>query len=423
MSVPYVDSERFLRVPFLSLSPTSTTLYHRTLDKVTNSFTKTRIKLEDGTEIEAKPPTFKEHSGDLSEKAKRNLTRSVNIMLCGVDERLLLESKGTEKITFVTLTLPSPQVKAYHHDWVEHWADDKQIKKECLNQLLTELRELKGVNTYVWKAEKQINGNLHFHLLIDKKICWEWLRERWNTLINKFGFVDRYQQRMQSMTKEQYTEMRMTEYNKRNGKPTDKQVQQIQKAFTEGVKCNWTNPNSTDIETLRNIKNVAGYISKYMSKDKGHETKKVTDFQAKLIAQYDLSPHAISDMYSIKGRIWQCSQNISKSRKCITFAESEFGAELSEMLEKEESVKVFEDETIDENGEKKEARFVTFIHSFKQLNIYCKNIYETFINHIQKHFYGLCNDNSCFNSFNSSNSLLSVESPPSQVAISFVLPF
>ena len=381
-------NDRFERVPFLSLSPTSTTLYYRTFDKKECEFTRPRRFLHDGIEVDAQPPVFKEHQGDLSSKAKRSLTRSVNMMLCGVDERLLLESKGTDKITFITLTLASSQIKAFHRDSVDFWADDKQIKRECFNQLLTELKELKGVTSYVWKAEKQINGNLHFHLLIDKKICWEWLRERWNALQNKFGFIDRYSEKMRVLTKDEYVSMRLKEYKN----PTDKQLLQINKAWTEGVKCNWTNPNSTDIQTLKNIKNVSGYIAKYMSKDKGHDAKKTAEYQCQLTKEYELSPLVIKDMYTIKGRIWQCSRHISKSRHCVTFAEPEYGAELSVMVEKE-NLKVFEDESVED---KKEGRFITFCHSFKQLNIYCKSIYEVFVSHVKKFFQGLADYGRCF---------------------------
>ena len=400
----YVPKERFHRLGFYSLSPTSTVFFSRTYDVHKNDFVKPKIRLADGSEVEVRPPSSKSglnvHSGYLSRKAISNIKRSVNTLLCGVDENIMLTGAGKEKITFATLTLASEQIKSYHEDYVEHYADDKEIKKECFNQLMTELRQLKGVENYVWKAEKQLNGNLHFHILLDKRIDKDWLRERWNKLQNKFGFVERYAQKMRPLSYRQYYDLRMSQMKPLPANATDKMkkkraktIANMPNAYKYGVDTDWQNPNSTDIETLKDIDNVASYIAKYMAKsenDEKAENSKIEAEKVRLQEKYGTNLVVLNMfVFGIRGRIWQCSQSISKARKCVVYAEPEYGNEISTMVEHEkEKVRVFADEPeIDENtGKLKENLFVTVVHSFKQLNFYCKQIYEVYISHIKRFF-------------------------------------
>ena len=67
------------------------------------------------------------------------------------------------KLTFITLTLPSKQIHS-----------DNEIKSKCLNQFLIELKKNHSVSRYIWKAEKQENNNIHFHIIADKFIKWQY---------------------------------------------------------------------------------------------------------------------------------------------------------------------------------------------------------------------------------------------------------
>jgi hypothetical protein len=110
--------------------------------------------------------------------------------------------------------LPAPQ---FH--------SDTEIKKKCLNQFLTELKTKHGLNHYCWKAELQCNGNIHFHIVADVFISHEVIRLVWNRCVNKLGYIDKFE-----------------------------------------LKHNHRNPNSTDIEAVRNSKQIGKYISKYIGK-------------------------------------------------------------------------------------------------------------------------------------------------------------
>lgn len=365
-----LTNERFKSVYFTSLSPTSTTVYKRVLDFKTGEFVKPKYRVN-GLELDIEPPTFKQHKGELSEKAARNLRRSINTLLLGVDENILFDGTGKEKVSFITLTLASSQIKEYYTGYVVHWADDKEIKRQCFNQLMTEIKQQYGNTEYCWVAEKQINGNVHYHVLLDKKIDKDWLRRRWNGLQNKFGFVDRYAEKMSKLTQKQYFEMRSKECKK----VTEKKLVQWKKAYEYGQRTNWTNPNSTDIQTLKKVQNVAAYISKYMSKGHGHEDNKRRKYIAEISAKYNLSEMAIKMIYTIEGRIWQCSQVVSKARKCVDYFEDDYERELSDFVKSEKEPKIFDDE-----------HYTTILHTFKQLKEKCHEIHSKLIQHIKTFF-------------------------------------
>ncbi len=152
-----------------------------------------------------------------------------------------------KKITFITLTLPSKQIHT-----------DNEIKSKCLNQFLIEISKYNYVSNYVWRAEYQENGNIHFHILVNKYVCWRDLRYRWNRIINKLGYVDRYQENMIEFHKNGF-QVRADLLQKWTLK------QQLQ-AYQNGIKTNWSSPNSTDIHSISLINNIKSYLTKYLTK-------------------------------------------------------------------------------------------------------------------------------------------------------------
>lgn len=153
--------------------------------------------------------------GVTSQVSKRKLTRVIEnivntIYICGRTER----QKSKLFACFLTLTLPSKQCHT-----------DSVINKQLV-RFIENLKQSKGVLNYVWKAEPQENGNIHYHLLLDKFIPKDYLQQRWNSQINKLGYVDRSKS---------------------------------------------SNPPTTRVESLRKIKNVVAYISKYMTKPENNK--------------------------------------------------------------------------------------------------------------------------------------------------------
>jgi hypothetical protein len=89
--------------------------------------------------------------------------------------------KKKVKLVMATLTLSSKQVHT-----------DKEIKSKVLEPFLKKLKYSYNIVNYFWRAEPQANGNIHFHLVIDKFIDKIDLQESWNYYQNKLGYVDRY---------------------------------------------------------------------------------------------------------------------------------------------------------------------------------------------------------------------------------------
>lgn len=90
-------------------------------------------------------------------------------------------SKKKIQLVMATLTLSSKQVNT-----------DKEIKSKILEPFLKKLKYQSNVVNYFWRAEPQENGNIHFHLVIDKFVDKVDLQEYWNDYQNKLGYVDRY---------------------------------------------------------------------------------------------------------------------------------------------------------------------------------------------------------------------------------------
>ena len=125
-----------------------------------------------------------------------------------------IRRRGKKAFIFVTLTLP---VKQRHTDY--------RIKSTCLSEFLRSLRSLYKVRHYVWRAETQRNGNIHFHLVIDKYIPKHRLQRIWNDSIDRLGYASMY--------------------------------------------FRWSgkrNPPTTNIQHVRNIRSLSSYLGKYLGK-------------------------------------------------------------------------------------------------------------------------------------------------------------
>ena len=163
------------------------------------------------------------HKGKISNAAGKRMRNAIDWLMCYADKKKVYQRERKVKfnylIGFVTLTLSAKQSHS-----------DKVIKKTLLHQFLTEARWRWGVIHYVWKAEKQRNGNIHFHIVTDKFIPYRELRDCWNRIQSKLGYISRF------------------------------------------AECHGhADPNSTDIHSVAKIKNVAAYVKKYMSKHEDEE--------------------------------------------------------------------------------------------------------------------------------------------------------
>ncbi len=174
-----------------------------------------------------------------------------------------LEKKWFQfQLNFITLTLSSPQ-----------FTTDTDVKEKLLNTFLTRLRQDYGVTQYIWRAEAQGNGRIHFHILINKYIHWSKVREMWNIIQKNNGYLDNFYQNYHHY-----------------------------------------NPNSTDIHSIKRIRNLGAYLSKYMSKEQADDVKPD-------LVETEIYKNGIYNVETrrrlIIGRIWGCSYFLSNLKGLI----------------------------------------------------------------------------------------------------------
>jgi hypothetical protein len=95
-----------------------------------------------------------------------------------------------------------------------------------LNLFLTTIQRKYAVATYLYCSEAQKNGNIHFHILINKPIHHKVIRDLWNSIQEKYGYIEDFY-----------------------------------------IKHGHRDPNSTDIHSLKKVNYIDRYIVKYFTKD------------------------------------------------------------------------------------------------------------------------------------------------------------
>ncbi len=282
------------------------------------SFTKKKSALQSKNESH-----LADHSpsGHMNRKIRMKMNKIIFNWLLAIDTWNLQENPlQCKQITFVTLTLPADQ---FH--------EDKFLHQTCLNRLLQTLQRKFNVCSYLWRAEKQKNGNLHYHILVDSFIQWQQLRYEWNHILNDVGYIEKYRNSQQLWHKDGF-HVRQELTAKWS---EEKQLQ----AYTRGVKENWNSPNTTDIHALQSINNAAEYICKYVSKspdvDLCEDLTKARDQGSISPIDYQLQIEPILlriEKDKIHGRVWGCSDKL-KDLKDVKIIECQEVAEFITAIE------------------------------------------------------------------------------------------
>ena len=148
--------------------------------------------------------------------------------------------------SFITLTLPSEQVH-----------DDKEITKIVLGTFLDKCRKLGLLQNYVWRAEKQKNGNIHYHVLTDTFANYSLFKRIWFIALRKLGYMEAYHDKFSKMSFSDYSKL---PFNK------NRTPQQVVGAYAHGVRNRWSEPPSAHVDYLNSMETVAKYVGKYVSK-------------------------------------------------------------------------------------------------------------------------------------------------------------
>lgn len=280
-----VANQYFARYPVIQVRPYGLLVYERT-----EWFIKKRK--EDREPANHNPNRFqnkadgkvKSYTGKLSPYARKKLKRSIQLLVASSVPKEAPNFKNGKlfkfKVNFITLTLPASQGQI----------SDKTLKSQCLDNFIKRCKRKYKLKSYVWRAERQGNGNLHFHIITDCYIHYEKMRNDWNSCLHALGFIDRFKEK--------------------NGH---------------------SNPNSTDIHAITGIKNLTQYFCKYMAKDeltqekamniphKSHSYKMIRRSKHKLY----LKACKTEKECLIEGKVWDCSKNLKVKKNCELLLESE----------------------------------------------------------------------------------------------------
>lgn len=170
---------------------------------------------------------YETYQGKTSGTSQKNIRKAVDILMQISPERIIWNPVSNRRmkhrLTFITLTIPGKEkhieAKAGHKLLLEPW--------------LRDMRRKQNLKSYIWKAEFQKNGQLHYHITTPEFITYYTIRDYWNYRLSECGLLEKW----------------------KIDHPTSL-------------------PNSTDVHSVRKLNNIKAYLIKYLSKNnQDKETK------------------------------------------------------------------------------------------------------------------------------------------------------
>jgi len=331
----------------LSIHPTRTNYYYVPLERRSGNNSKTDFHettdyvAEKGSQVSDSvaskmPEQFRDnyHYGKISKTAERKINRAIDYLTYLAQPKKLpntFHGKGLSfRLNFITLTLSSEQIHSDH-----------EIMSRLFSPFLQSLRQKWHVTNYIWRAERQSSGGIHYHIITDKFIPWSQLRDVWNRHQQNLGYVTRYRANQLNWHRKGFRP-RPELYKKWS-------IEKQRKAYNEGIRHDWNSPNSTDVHSLLRISNVRAYFKKYMTKS--------------------------GQSSDIQGRLWGCSLSLTDLKGATIAIYSSIDDELG-IIEKQESIKTFK-------GDYFTTIFITPA-DFKRLG--CSELYDVFECYIRERF-------------------------------------
>ena len=306
--------EDLVRVPTVKITPRRITMFDNYL------VGSTPVRLQD---LKSKKMPLTGSRPHISHRSQAKIKTAIDFLTTISPKKTVydqaIDKSVTFNLVFATLTLSSEQIHS-----------DNEIKKIVLHQFITEITKVYKVNHYLWRMEKQGNFNTHFHFVFNRFIPYYELRQRWNRIQNKLGYVDRYRANMLQYFKDGF---RLSE------NPNDKRDYQTQlAAYKLGVKTDWSQPNSTDIHSVYHVTNLSLYVSKYMTKNGKENHKRVlrSDPSVPSIIKADrhsVEPGVLKHLRSIAniGRLWGSDIGLSRLKGFSQELDNRIDAEITRL--------------------------------------------------------------------------------------------
>lgn len=236
---------------------------------------------------------FRKKNEIQSRRSMNRLSNAVNWMLLFADKKTVFSKKENKhfsfRLAFITLTLSDKQ----HHT-------DKEVKEHMLQPFLYWITRYYKAS-YVWKAEAQINGRIHFHITVDTFIHWKSIRAKWNRILAKNNYC---------------------------------------KVFQDGT--NDKGNAATDVHSVRSEKEVAKYLASYMAKKdevKQADKEKIENGLPEYEVHCKWDPRQPPEKQDVNwykrpidGRLWGCSEQLSSIKCYINDHTPEFRPSVNQFI-------------------------------------------------------------------------------------------
>jgi hypothetical protein len=120
---------------------------------------------------------------DLSDNAKKRFKKCcASLFDIATLSKLTGKRKKRVRFVFTTLTLPFGKISDY-------------AAKRAFSRTLDKLKKYKFITEYVWRAEVQKRGALHFHMISTRYIPRERLRRIWSNALRATGEMDGFKEK------------------------------------------------------------------------------------------------------------------------------------------------------------------------------------------------------------------------------------
>lgn len=222
--------------------------------------------------------------GEMSRAARSRLIAAVNWMVMFSPKKFVRRKPPKKnfyfKVNFITLTLSDAQ---FH--------DDEWIKSHMLEPFIKWMKRKHNAINYIWRAETQENGNIHFHITTNKYIHHTAIRNKWNQLQYDNGYI-RY-------------------YFDNHGEHE---------------------APSIDVKAVKNTKELASYMGKYFAKARPEkQPNNLTNldrFPRPEFFHMQMAAIACGGMdclrRAVTGKQWACSSSLMKLSVCISESDADY---------------------------------------------------------------------------------------------------
>ncbi len=128
------------------------------------------------------------YTGLLKPGAKKRMIKAIEMLVMltrGKEKKVINPDSGKMvkfRLNFTTLTVYS----------TDRNITAKEAHKRCLEPFLQWMRRVHGCKLYVWKAEHQLRGQIHYHITCDTFLPKKAVTAKWNALQKEAGYLNSF---------------------------------------------------------------------------------------------------------------------------------------------------------------------------------------------------------------------------------------